>query len=125
MIKFASSQDPRDIGAIEYAYSLMAKDAGVEMPETHLFRTRKRGYFGAKRFDRQGDRQVHMHSLAGLIHADHRNPTLDYNMLLRVVLVLTKNIAEVEKAYALGCFNVLAHNSVRETDRRTGTLPMP
>jgi serine/threonine-protein kinase HipA len=110
MIKFASLQDPRDIGAIEYAYSLMARDAGVDMPETHLFRTRKRRYFGAKRFDRQGDGRIHMHSLSGLIHADHHNPSLDYNLLLRVVLVLTKNIVEVEKAYALACFNVLAHN---------------
>jgi serine/threonine-protein kinase HipA len=110
MIKFANSQDPRDIGAIEYAYSLMAKDAGIDMPKTHLFRTKKRGYFGVKRFDRRGDRRVHMHSLSGLIHADHRVPALDYNMILRVVMVLTKNIVEVEKAYALGCFNVLAHN---------------
>jgi serine/threonine-protein kinase HipA len=110
IIKFASSQDPRDIGAIEYAYSLMARDAGIDMPETHLFRTRKRSYFGAQRFDRRGDRRVHMHSLSGLIHADHRNPTLDYDTLLRVVLALTKNIHEVEKAYALACFNVLAHN---------------
>ena len=110
IIKFANSQDPRDIGAIEYAYSLMAKDAGVIMPETHLFRTKKRGYFGVKRFDRQGDRRIHMHSLSGLIHADHRVPALDYNLLLRVVLVLTKNVLEVEKAYALACFNVLAHN---------------
>jgi serine/threonine-protein kinase HipA len=110
MIKFANSQDPRDIGAIEYAYSLMAKDAGVDMPQTHLFRTKKGGYFGAKRFDRQGDRRIHMHSLSGLIHADHRTPSLDYNTLLKVALVLTKNIAEVEKAYAVACFNVLAHN---------------
>ena len=110
MIKFPTSQDPRDIGAIEYAYSLMARDAGVDMPETQLFRTKKRGYFGAKRFDRKGDKRIHMHSLSGLIHADHRTPTLDYNILLRVVLVLTKNIAEVEKAYTLACFNVLAHN---------------
>lgn len=110
MIKFASSQDARDMGAIEYAYSLMAREAGVVMPETHLFRTKKRGYFGAKRFDRRGDRRVHMHSLSGLIHADHRNPTLDYDTVLRVVLVLTKNVAEVERAYALACFNVLAYN---------------
>ena len=110
MIKFASAQDPRDVGAIEFAYSLMARDAGVDVPETHLFRTKKRGYFGVKRFDRKGDRRVHMHSLSGLIHADHRVPALDYNLLLRVVLVLTKNIVEVEKAYALACFNVLAHN---------------
>jgi serine/threonine-protein kinase HipA len=110
IIKFASSQDPRDIGAIEYAYSLMARDAGVDVPETHLFRTRKRKYFGTKRFDRKGSRRVHVHSLAGLIHADHRVPSLDYSMLLRVALMLTRNMAEAEKTFALACFNVLVHN---------------
>ena len=110
MIKFPSSHDTRDAGAVEYAYSLMAKAAGVNMSETHLFRTRKNGYFGIRRFDREGDRRIHMHSLSGLIHADHRNPSLDYDTILRVVLVLTRNILEVEKAYALACFNVLAHN---------------
>jgi serine/threonine-protein kinase HipA len=110
MIKFPSSQDARDMGAIEYAYSLMAREAGVEMPETHLFRTKKSKYFGTKRFDRTADARVHMHSLSGLIHADHRNPSLDYDMLLRVTTALTRNIQEAERAYALACFNVLAHN---------------
>lgn len=110
MIKFPSSQDPRDIGAIEYAYSLMARAAGVEMEETHLFRTKKNGYFGTKRFDRNGDARIHMHSLGGLIQADHRTPVLDYDMVLRVTQALTRNIRETEKAYALACFNVLAHN---------------
>ena len=110
MIKFPSSQDVRDVGAIEYAYSLMAKDAGVEMPETHLFRTKRNKYFGTKRFDRDGDARIHMHSLGGLIHADHRSPSLDYDMVLRATLALTRNIRDAEKAYALACFNVLAHN---------------
>lgn len=110
MIKFPSSQDVRDVGAIEYAYSLMAKDAGVEMPETHLFRTKRNKYFGTKRFDREGDARVHMHSLGGLIHADHRSPSLDYDMVLRVTLALTRDIQHAERAYALACFNVLAHN---------------
>jgi len=110
MIKFPSSQDSRDAGAIEYAYSLMAKDAGVEMPETHLFRTKRNKYFGTKRFDRDGDARIHMHSLGGLIHADHRSPSLDYDTVLRVTLALTRNIQHAEKAYALACFNVLAHN---------------
>ena len=110
MIKFGSSQDPSDVGAIEYAYSLMAKDAGVEMPETHLFRTKRNAFFGTKRFDRDVDARVHMHSLGGLIHADHRSPSLDYDMVLRVTLALTRNILDAEKAYALACFNVLAHN---------------
>ena len=110
MIKFPSSQDVHDAGAVEYAYSLMAKEAGVVIPETHLFRAKKGRYFGAKRFDRQGDRRIHMHSLSGLIHADHRNPSLDYDTILRVALVLTKNVTEAEKVYALACFNALAHN---------------
>jgi serine/threonine-protein kinase HipA len=110
MIKFPSSQDARDMGAIEYAYSLMAKDAGVEMPETHLFRTKRNKYFGTKRFDRDGDARIHMHSLGGLIHADHRSPSLDYDTVLRVTLALTRNIQDAERAYALACFNVLAHN---------------
>jgi len=110
MIKFPSSLDARDAGAIEYAYSLMAKDAGVEMPETHLFRTKRNKYFGTKRFDRDGDARIHMHSLGGLIHADHRSPSLDYDMALRVALALTRNIQDAEKVYALACFNVLAHN---------------
>ncbi len=130
MIKFATSQDPRDVGAIEYAYSLMARNAGLDMPETHLFRTRKRAYFGTKRFDRQRDRRVHVQSLSGLIHADHRTPSLDYDTFLRVTFLLTKNVVDVEQAYALACFNVLAHNrddhsknfSFLMTDQREWTL---
>ena len=111
IIKFPSSQDARDAGKVEYAYSLMAKDAGVEMLETHLFPAKKRqGYFGARRFDRIGDARVHMHSLSGLICADHRQPSLDYDTVLRVTLLLTRNVVEVERVYALACFNVLAHN---------------
>ncbi len=110
IIKFPSSQDVRDMGAIEYAYSLMAKDAGVDMPETHLFQGKKNRYFGTKRFDRDGDARIHMHSLGGLIHADRRNPSLDYDTVLRATMGLTKSILEVEKVYALACFNVLAHN---------------
>ena len=82
----------------------------MEMPETHLFRTKRNKYFGTKRFDRDGDARIHIHSLGGLIHADHRSPSLDYDMVLRVTLALTRNIQDAEKAFALACFNVLAHN---------------
>jgi serine/threonine-protein kinase HipA len=110
IIKFPSSNDSKDIGATEYAYSLMARAAGVEMPETHLFRTNKGQYFGTKRFDRDGNKRIHTHSLAGLIHADHRTPSLDYDTILKVTMLLTKSRLELEKAFRLACFNVLAHN---------------
>lgn len=111
MIKFPSTNDASDIGPIEYAYSVMARAAGVIMPETFLFRgKKKKRYFGIKRFDRNGDRRIHMHSLSGLIHADHRAASLDYDALLRATLILTKDVREVEKAFTIACFNVLAHN---------------
>lgn len=37
IIKFPSSYDVKDIGEIEYLYSLCAKKCGIEMPETKLF----------------------------------------------------------------------------------------
>lgn len=110
MIKFPSTLDSNDIGAIEYAYSEMARAAGVDIPETHLFGAKKKKYFGIKRFDRDGDRRIHMHSLSGLLHADHRVPSLDYDSFLKATQVLTKNVTQVEKAFRLACFNVLAQN---------------
>ena len=110
MIKFPSAQDDATVGAIEYAYSLMARAAGIVLPGTYLFGTGNRRYFGIERFDRDGDRRIHMHSLSGLLHADHRAPSLDYDGLLTATLVLTKNAMEMERAFRLAAFNVLAHN---------------
>jgi serine/threonine-protein kinase HipA len=111
LIKFGSRGDPSDIGAIEFAYSLMARRAGLDVMPTHLFMAKKgRGYFGVQRFDRQSGHRIHMHSLAGLIHSDHRMPSLDYEDILRATLTLTRNMQEVEKMFRLAAFNVLAKN---------------
>ena len=110
MVKFASSVDSSEIGAIEYAYSLMAKEAGLEMPQTALLEGNKGRYFAIERFDRVEERRVHMHSVAGLTHSDFRFPTLDYDDLLSLALHLTKNVQEVEKVFRLACFNLFTHN---------------
>ncbi len=110
MVKFASSQDSQEIGAIEYAYSLMVREAGLEMPHTLLLEGKKGRYFAIERFDRVGDSRVHMHSVAGLTHSDFRFPTLDYDDLLRLTLHLTKSMVEVEKMFRVACFNLFAHN---------------
>jgi serine/threonine-protein kinase HipA len=34
LVKFRSSYDPKNIGAIEYQYSLDARKCGIEMPAT-------------------------------------------------------------------------------------------
>jgi serine/threonine-protein kinase HipA len=110
MVKFASSTDSREIGAIEYAYSLMAQEAGLQMPCTALIEGRRGRYFACERFDRIGEKRVHMHSVAGLTHSDFRFPTLDYDDLLALTLHLTKNMQEVEKVFRLACFNLFTHN---------------
>lgn len=111
MVKFASSTDVQDMGAIEYAYSLMARAAGLAMMPTYLFPANTgAGYFGVQRFDRQGDKRTHMHTVAGLLHADHRLPSLDYEQIMRATLALTRNIQEAEKMLCMAAFNAFAHN---------------
>lgn len=111
MVKFPSSLDQKDIAHIEYAYALMAKAAGVTMPETRLFQQSSgKTYFGVKRFDRQEGKRVHMHTAAGLLHADHRIPSLDYENLLRATMALTRDMKQVYEVFRLAVFNVFAHN---------------
>lgn len=111
MVKFPNSQDGLDAGAIEYVYALMAKKAGVSMPDVHLFPAQRgAGYFAIKRFDRDDHKRYHMHTACGLLHSDFRTPSLDYEDLIALTGMLTRDVREVEKLYQLAVFNVLAHN---------------
>ncbi len=111
MVKFPNSQDGIDAGAIEYVYALMAKEAGIAMPDVHLFPAQRgAGYFAIKRFDRDGDKRYHMHTACGLLHSDFRTPSLDYEDLIALTGMLTRDVREVEKLYQLAVFNVLTHN---------------
>lgn len=111
IIKFSSDTDERNLGALEYIYSLMAKKAGVEMPDTYLFPSKNSaGHFATKRFDRVGKNKIHIHSACGLLHASHRIPTLDYENLIRLTSHLTHDTREVEKMVRLMIFNVKSGN---------------
>ncbi|HLB56594.1 MAG TPA: type II toxin-antitoxin system HipA family toxin [Coxiellaceae bacterium] len=110
MVKFPNIIDGHDAGAIEYIYSLMAREAGLTMTDTHLFSTKKSAYFATKRFDRDHQKRIHVHTAAGLLHVDFRTPSLDYQDLLSLTEVLTRDHREVEKMYRQAVFNVLSHN---------------
>ena len=111
IVKFPNTQDGNDSGAIEYVYSIMAANAGLEMPTTHLFPSQKgSGYFAVKRFDRDKNKRFHMHTVSGLIHSNYRFPSHDYEDLLALTSAITKDIREVEKMFRLAVFNVMAHN---------------
>lgn len=111
IVKFFAGNDHQDTGRIEFAYSLMAREAGIEMSETRLFEsTDGHAWFGIRRFDREAGKRIHMHTLGGLVDADFRLPSLDYVDVLKVTQALTRNAADVERAFKLMVFNVLAKN---------------
>jgi len=111
LVKFNTQQDGPDAGAVEYVYSLMAKEAGLTMAACHLFPAAQGpGYFGTQRFDRVDGNRLHMHTAAGLLHANFREPALDYEDLLALTTTLTRDMRDVEMMFRLAAFNVLAHN---------------
>lgn len=115
IVKFAAKEDARDAGPVEYAYALMAHAAGIDMPPTRLFEFKHgrsvRRYFGVQRFDRaDGNRRIHMHTFANLIHANFRIPSTDYADLFKVTQALTRNHADLLRLFRLMLFNIAAHN---------------
>ena len=115
IIKFPAHADGLNIGLQEYDYSVCAKACGIEMAETRLFPSHAcAGYFGTKRFDRvadeRGKKRIHMLSVSAILETSHRIPNLDYLLLGKLTMNLTKSFKEMEKLYRLMCFNVFAHN---------------
>ncbi len=111
LIKFPASSDSKDIANIEYAYYKMAIDSGIEMSECWLFEGKSGNtYFGTKRFDRQGNNRLHLHSAAGMMHDNFRLSTLDYGHLMDCAFQLEKDVKAYEKVLRLAAFNVFANN---------------
>ena len=111
IIKFSERHDKLNSGEMEYRYSLAAKEAGIDMPPTHLFPSKNGGgYFGVQRFDRTPQGKVHVHTACGLLHASHRFSCLDYENLLKLTLVLTRDITQAEEMVRRMVFNVKSGN---------------
>ena len=107
LVKFRAKRDPQSIGMDEYRYSLLARQCGIEMPETRLFEDK---YFGVERFDRTPNGKLHVVSMAGLAGADYRLPSIDYTHIFQVCAALTHSVAEMWKVYRLMVFNFLIDN---------------
>lgn len=111
IIKFDSKNDLPEAGAVEYAYSLMACGAGINMPETHLFETEHGDrFFGIKRFDRIENQRRHVHTLGNMLHVNFRIPSMDYEEFFKVIKILTKDHQQTIHGFRQMIFNVLANN---------------
>lgn len=102
----------------EYVYNLMAKEAGIQIPEIDYVTEGERFHFIVKRFDR-GEfdkrkskfKKVHMHTLGGLLHIDHNDSRASsYEVYLNTIQGLTKDNFQVREGFRRMVFNVLTQN---------------
>lgn len=107
LVKFRARYDSENIGETEYRYSILAKECGIEMPPTRLFDNK---FFGVRRFDRKDDRKLHVVSVAGLLRADYRAPSIDYMHIFKIANSLCHDIEDTWKIYRLMLFNFLIGN---------------
>ena len=81
------------------------------MSESKLFKGQSgQAYFGTKRFDRDGNKRLHLHSAAGIMHDNFRLSNIDYGDLMDCAFRLEKDVRAYEKILRLAAFNVFAHN---------------
>ena len=105
-------EDPKGYGAIEYAYYLMARDAGIHMSECRLLEEKGRKHFMTKRFDRlDNGEKLHMQSLGALAHFDFNLAgAYSYEQALQVLKRLHLPMRDVEQQFRRMVFNVVARN---------------
>ena len=103
--------EPKQFGRIEYAYHLMARQAGIEMSECRLLEENGRAHFLTKRFDRAGGEKLHMQSLCGIAHYDFNIAgAYGYEQAFMVMRQLRLSKAEAIQQYRRMLFNVIARN---------------
>ena len=105
-------EDPKGYGAIEYAYHLMAKAAGIKMSECRLLEENGRRHFMTRRFDRlAGGEKLHMQSLCALAHFDFNQAgAYAYEQALLTIRQLKLPMAAVEEQFRRMVFNIVARN---------------
>ena len=112
IIKFNGHLDKVTIGKMEYDYYVCAKECGINMSESKLFKSNLTpGYFGTKRFDRENGKRIHMISVAALLEINFIIPSLDYKDLFKLTKILSNNNEEdIEQLFRRMCFNIFSHN---------------
>lgn len=104
ILKFGDEQ--RSSAELEMAYYDMAVAAGIEMMPCQLIEIEGKAHFITHRFDRNGERKLHMQTLAALY------PNADsYEQLLMVCRKMRLPEAAQEEIFRRMVFNILANNT--------------
>lgn len=103
--------EPKDYGRIEYAYYLMAEEAGIDMMPSKLLEENGRAHFMTQRFDRVNGQKLHMQTLCGIAHYDFNSAgSTSYEQVFEVMRKLRLSKAEATQQYRRMLFNIVARN---------------
>jgi len=103
--------DPQGYSNIEYAYFLMAREAGIDIMDCYLLEEGKRQHFITKRFDRQNNQKIHVQTLCALTGIDFNVfQSGHYRDYFSAIVNLNLSIREKEEAFRRMVFNVLSYN---------------
>jgi serine/threonine-protein kinase HipA len=103
--------DPMGFGAMEYVYYIMATACGIDMMPCHLLSEGNRRHFISQRFDRLGNKKVHIQTLNGLAHIDFKKAgTFSYAELFAIARQLRLSAKEAEQLFRRMTFNIIARN---------------
>lgn len=98
-------------GRVEYAYYLMAREAGIEMSECRLLEENGRAHFMTRRFDRDGNAKRHLQSLCAMAHMDYRAKAVHgYEQLFDTMVRLRLSEPDHEQAYRRMVLNAACAN---------------
>lgn len=101
-----------DYGRIEYAYHLMAREAGIGMAPCRLLHENGRAHFMTKRFDRDGNARHHVQSLCAMVHLDYRQrATHAYEQLFQLITQLKLGDQALQQVFLRMAFNFMAANA--------------
>jgi serine/threonine-protein kinase HipA len=104
-----SLSDGSGYGRIEYAYYLMARQAGIGISESRLLEEGGRAHFMTRRFDRVEGEKVHVQTLSALDHLDFNLPH-SWEQAFRVARQIGLDMGDQEQMFLRAMFNVVFRN---------------
>lgn len=107
LVKFRHTYDPKNIGQLEYDYNKVARQCGIDVPDSKLIEGK---YFAVRRFDIENDVRLHIVTASALLNEPITPPKMEYHNLLQLTGYLTQSPKAVEQQFRRMAFNVFAHN---------------
>lgn len=107
----AGFRPTQNYGRLEYSFSKLVKECGIEMTDCSLIEENGRAHFLTKRFDRKNGKKIHMQTLCGIAHYDYRMPrAYSYEQAFNIMRILRLPYSQAQEMFRRLVFNVVVRN---------------